>query len=200
MSKVIAIALTLSMLCLVCRGATPAQPWEQPANGIVRGAEKLAAVLYECQSIPGRAMRCNFTELQVYKPHRYIAPDEQGRNMCAFAAHNFVQTFRPDETTDELDWVSTTGPYGACEVTRESRFIGSRPAGDTIYWTFVARIKIANKSAEDGPNRCSDLREREEVYDWQWKERPAHCTLINFDSGCSSPEFPCMHDGPVTVH
>lgn len=97
--------------------------------------------------------------------------------------------------------MTTTGPYGACGFTRESRFVGSKQANGTIFWSYVAQLKVANKSVEDGPLRCAEVREFNESYGWQWREQPADCATVHFSSACAaSDDFPCLGDGPVTVN
>lgn len=201
MSKVIAIAVAVSMLSLVSTRATTAQPpSERPSQGVVQSDTKPAAILYECHTASGANMRCTFTKLNVWKPLREVAVNDEQRRTCTFAAQNYAQIFRRDASADAPSWVTTTGPYGACGITRESRFIGSRQTDGTTFWSYVAQIKVANKSAEDGPLRCAEIREFDEKYDWQSSEARSDCATIHFSPGCSSDDFPCLGDGPVAVH
>lgn len=201
MSKVIAIALALLTLGLVCSRTTIAQPPnEQPSRGIAHHDSKPSALLYECDPAAGARMQCRFTELKVWRPLRAIAVNDEQRRTCTFVAHNYAQTFRRDAGADAPSWATTNGPYGVCGISREARFIGNRQADGRIYWSYVAQLRIAHKSAEDGPLRCAEIREFNESYGWQWAERREDCATIHFSPGCSSDDFPCLGDGPVTVH
>jgi hypothetical protein len=201
MSKVIAITLALLTLGLVCTRATPAQPpTDQPSRGIAHNDAKVSAVLYECHPAAGPRLQCRFTELNVWKPLRAVAVNDEERRTCTFAAHNYAQTFRREAGANGPSWVTTNVPYGVCGITRESRFIGSRQAGGWIAWSYVAQIKIAHKSAEDGSLRCAEIREFNENYSWQSAEQREDCATIHFSPGCSSDDFPCLGDGPIVVH
>jgi hypothetical protein len=202
MSKVTAIAVALATLCLLSTRTTPAQlvP-DQPSRGVVHRDVKPSALLYECDQAKNGRLRCKFTELHVWKPLREIATNDEQRRTCTVAAHNYAQTFWRDGTPDAPSWITRTGPYGVCGFTRESRFVGSRQANGTVFWSYIAQLKVANKSADDGPLRCAEVREFDEHYDWQWREQPADCATVHFEPACaSSDEFPCLGDGPVVVH
>jgi hypothetical protein len=202
MSKVTAIAAALATLCLICMRTTPAQQVpHQPTRGAVYRDVEPSALLYECDQQKNGRMRCKFTELHVWKPLREVATNDEQRGTCAFAAHNYEQTFWRDGTPDAPSWVTRTGPYGACGFTRESRFVGSRQADGAVFWNYVAQFKITSKSAEDGPMRCAEMREFDENYGWQWREQRTDCATIHFESACAaSDDFPCLGDGPVVVH
>ncbi|HKQ15790.1 MAG TPA: hypothetical protein VJT80_20295 [Steroidobacteraceae bacterium] len=78
--------------------------------------------------------------------------------------------------------------------------VGTRQTNGTIFWSYVAQFKVTDKSAEDGPMRCKEMREFNETYGWQSPEQQADCATILFAPACSSEEFPCLGDGPVTVN
>jgi hypothetical protein len=201
MSKIAVIALALSTLYLACMRITFAQDAPpQPSRGIAYRDNQPSAMMYECEPATSRSMSCRFTELHVWKPLRAVATNDEQRRTCTFAAHNFAQTFRRGGTADAPTWIATTGPYGACGFTRESRFVGEKQTNGMIFWSYVAQFKVANKSVDEGALRCAELREFDERYDWQPQEHREDCGTIHFGPACSSDDFPCLGDGPIVVH
>jgi hypothetical protein len=201
MTRIIATAAVLAMLCPLCARTTSAPDAPaQPSQGIAHSDAKPSAMMYECDRAKNGRLRCRLTELHVWKPLREIATNDEQRRTCTFAAHSYAQTFWREGTADAPSWVTRTGPYGACGFIRESRFVGTRQTNGTIFWSYVAQFKVTDKSAEDGPMRCEEMREFNETYGWQSPEQRADCATILFAPACSSEEFPCLGDGPVTVN
>ena len=202
MSKVAEIAVALATLYLLGTGATFAQAVPaQPSRGVAHSDVKPSALLYECEPAKNGRLVCRFTELHVWKPFREVADNDDQRRTCSFAAHNYAQTFWRDASAAGPGWVTRTGPYGACGFVRESRFIGNKQPDGAILWSYVAQFKITNKSAEDGPMRCAEMREFNENYGWESREQRPDCAIVHFEPACaSSDDFPCLGDGPIVVH
>lgn len=201
MRKAAAHQVLSTVLLLAWMPVTPAQDRPaQPSQGMAHDAARPAAIRYDCAPAQGSRMECRFVQLNVWKPLREVATNDEQRGTCTIAAHSYVQTLRRDDSDAKAPtWTATLGPEGVCGIARESRFIGSRQSDGTVFWTYVASIKVANKSAEDGALRCWEIREQSSTFDSQWREQGADCTTVRFESACSSADFPCLGDGPIIV-
>lgn len=198
------LAIAIMFLVLHAPFATYAQaPLPFPSGGMLHVEGKPSAVAFECRAIRENVISCKLMELDVWEPRRMAEESPKPRRDCTFAAHPFEQTFRPRPTddSDRIEWITDSTPYGKCQVLRQARFIGHR-VKDGINWEYVAEVKTLQRSAEDGPLRCRELREIEARYAWQGAAKvEAMCETIRFDAFCYSPNFPCLSGGPpVTSH
>ena len=124
---------------------------------------------------------------------------DRRQKTCTIFAHTYVQTFRrePAKPGNAIHWVTEHAPYGQCKIHRESRF-----THNGLLWNYVVRYKVMDKSAQEWPLRCEELREHEVSYSVPRPEETEwiDCEAVQFRSGCSSPDFPCLGGPPAIVH
>lgn len=196
-------ALSIGLLCftLYLPSAVYGQASPFPQRGLLQIDGKPSAVAYECTARSESVIGCKLIELDVWEPRGGSyeeVPDSQ--RACTFAAHPFEQILRQKPTDDsgEIEWVTERTPYGKCRVLRQSRFIGRKVDGG-VEWEYLVEVKTLEKSEEDGPRRCSELREIEARYTWQGTQARATCNEVRFNAFCYSPDFPCLSDGPPVI-
>ena len=97
---------------------------------------------------------------------------------CAVNSHRFTQRFKRVDGAGP--WVVMDQPNGPCGVINVSRF--ERPTGSTFpVWNYRAKKVVTNPGGELMPRfSCSDLDEREFVYDWRSEEKFLNCNYIKF--------------------
>lgn len=141
---------------------------------------------------------CKTGKAEAWREHLTRERERQQRT-CTLSAHPYIQTFRRESvgSTNAIRWVTEQQPYGECRLHREAQF-----TSDDGFWSYSARYKVLNKSGQDGPLICEEIREQEAVYVASQNEEtePAECENIRFGVGCYSPDFPCLGDPPVVVH
>lgn len=130
----------------------------------------------------------------------YITREHERRQKtCTIFVHTYGQTFRREPPTprNPIRWVTEQVPGGKCKIHRESLF-----TGNGLLWNYVVRYKVMDKSAQDWPLVCGEIREREISYSVTQPEETESidCEAVQFWSGCVSPDFPCWGGPPALVH
>lgn len=106
------------------------------------------------------------------------ANHERETRTCEVGANPYSQHFKRVNETGP--WVAVATPYGTCGVVNVSRFEEDRSAGSGL-WQYHAKKVVTNPAGKILPDfPCSQLDEREYIYDWRPKETFLGCDYINF--------------------
>ncbi len=101
---------------------------------------------------------------------------------CVIGTNPFTQTFKAQYSGDRFQaWmVADSTPVGDCGVINVSRLVPeiTTPGEKPYFWQYYARKVVTNPTADIVLMKCSDLDEREYLYDWRQQSIPLQCDYI----------------------
>jgi len=102
---------------------------------------------------------------------------DQDQRTCMVGTNPFTQTFRAQYsgTTFQAWVVADSTPVGDCGVINVSRLV---PGKEHWQWRYYARKVVTSPTADIVLMKCSDLDEKEYLYDWQEQGIPLQCDYI----------------------
>jgi len=104
------------------------------------------------------------------------------RRTCNIGTNPFTQTFKAQYSGDTFQaWVvADSRPVGDCGVINVSRLVPetTKPGDKPYLWRYYARKVVTNPTADVLLMKCSDLDEREYLYDWRQQSIPLQCDYI----------------------
>lgn len=107
---------------------------------------------------------------------------DQEQRTCIVGTNPFTQTFKAQYAGNTFQsWVvAESTPQGDCGVINVSRLAPAIiKAGEKPYfWRYYARKVVTNPNADMVLMKCSDLDEKEYLYDWQEQSVPLQCDYI----------------------
>lgn len=102
---------------------------------------------------------------------------DQDQRTCIVGTNPFTQTFKPQYSGNTFQaWVvADSTPLGDCGVINVSRLV---PGKESWQWRYYARKVVTNPTADAVLMKCSDLDEKEYLYDWPEQGIPLQCDYI----------------------
>jgi len=111
---------------------------------------------------------------------------EKNMRTCRVSSTHWIDTFKQvkDFDSGNYSWVVKSTPEGPCGTVQLSRFVPEKlEDSKIIMWKFIAKKIVTNPQGSLFPGfSCSDLDQKEYLYDWRSQHLAPGCEYIEFSS------------------